>query len=124
ALRHRHRPRECACWRRVVRSNARVPRAATCRRFSRRATARDRATVARSRASVLVEPAAVLGHFYEERCGREAQPELVLPTSELLHHLRGAERVRVAEGPAPEGRPAQAEDGADVAVAGGAEDAL
>src|SRR5207253_5140294 len=56
--------------------------------------------------------------------GREARAEPFLVRGEALHDVRGVQRVGVAERTAPEGRPAEAEHGADVAVARGAEDLL
>src|SRR5204862_7554784 len=56
------------------------------------------------------------------RCEPGAEPALV--RAQPLDNVRGAERIRVAEGTAAERRPAQAEDRADVAVARGTEDAL
>src|SRR4051812_19095962 len=76
------------------------------------------------RSAVRVEPPAGAGQFQQLRGGGEAAAEAVLIRLESLHEMPCAESVRVAEGAATEGRPAEAEDRADVAVARRAEDVL
>src|SRR5205807_3965581 len=64
------------------------------------------------------------GELRECRSRREADAKSFLVGSEALYDVLGAQRVRVAERAAPERRPAQTVDGADVSVARGADDLL
>ncbi len=66
-----------------------------------------------------------VGQLHQQRRGREARPVARLQPLQLRSSSsRGPERVGVAERPAAEGREAEAEDRADVAVARAAQDAL
>ena len=97
-----------------------------------RATARSR----RSRRCALHAPARRAGsasgmeappslrHVHEQPAGAKRSPCCAAQPLQHLHREARAEVVEVAEGPAQERREAQAEDGAHVAVARRAQDAL
>src|SRR5262247_2143517 len=79
---------------------------------------------AAGRREAAIERLVLGGHLGEELGGPEARTVLLLQRLAQLDEALGAHHVDVAQGPAGEGREAEAEDGADVALAYVGEHAL